>query len=374
VEAIVSTAGLEADFAVRRSDRFTLRIRLSVLPGRTVALLGPNGAGKSTVVEAIAGLLPVDAGRIELAGVLLDCPERGVFVPPERRRVGVVFQDLLLFPHLAVIENIAFGPRSRGVGRRAALVRARQWIERLDLGGLEHRRPPELSGGQAQRVALARALAADPLLLLLDEPLAALDITMRTRLRRTLAQHLQQFEGPRLLITHDPTEAFLLADEICIIEAGEITQSGTVEDILLRPRTPYAADLAGCNLLAGNASRGEVAVGTHVLHIADTGIEGPVLLTIRPNAVSVHRTPPEGSPRNCWETTLERLEPLGSRVRLLTGPPLPLAVEVTREATDELGLHQGSRVWVAVKATEIGVQPDDAAARNARKREDQPSL
>jgi len=368
----VSAAGLEVDFTVRRSERFTLRIQLSVPAGRTVALLGPNGAGKSTAVEAIAGLLPVDDGRIELAGVLLDCPRQGVLVRPERRRVGVVFQDYLLFPHLTVIENIAFGPRSRNVARKAALARAQEWIEKLDLGGLEHRKPRELSGGQAQRVALARALAADPQLLLLDEPLAALDVTTRTRLRRTLARHLEQFEGPRLLITHDPTDAFLLADEIYVIEAGEITQSGSAEDILLRPRTPYAADLAGCNLLAGNASRGEVDTGTHVLHIADTEIEGPVLLTIRPNAVSVHRTPPEGSPRNCWETTLERIEPLGSRVRLLTGPPLPLAMEVTREATEELGLGRGSRVWVTVKATEIGVQPDGAGARTTPEREDRP--
>jgi len=368
----VSSAGLEASFTVRRSERFTLRVQLSVPSGRTVALLGPNGAGKSTAIAAIAGLLPVDSGRIELGGVLLDCPREDVLVPAERRRVGVVFQDYLLFPHLTVIENIAFGPRSRNMGRKDALARAREWIERLELGGLEQRRPRELSGGQAQRVALARALAADPLLLLLDEPLAALDVATRTRLRRTLARHLEQFDGPRLLITHDPTDAFLLADEIHVIEAGEITQSGSAEDILLRPRTPYAADLAGSNLLVGSASRGEVDTGTHVLYVADTEIEGPVLLTIRPNAVSVHRAPPEGSPRNCWPTTLERIEPLGSRVRLLTGPPLPLAIEVTREATDELGLGQGSRVWVAVKATEIGVQPDGAAARTTREPEEHP--
>ncbi|MFP3949450.1 MAG: sulfate/molybdate ABC transporter ATP-binding protein, partial [Longimicrobiales bacterium] len=247
---------------------------------------------------------------------------------------------------------------SRGTSREQALERARSWMESLDLAGLEGRRPGELSGGQGQRIALARALATDPRLLLLDEPLSALDVTTRDRLRRILATHLRSFEGPRLLITHDPTEAFLLADEIHVIEGGRITQAGTAEDLRLRPRTPYAADLAGTNLLTGTAEHGEVRTEQHVLHIADTDVEGPVLVTIRPAAVSVHRSRPEGSQRNLWTTTLQQVEPLGTRVRLLTGEPLPLTVEVTREAKRELGLVEGARIWVAVKATEIEVRPE----------------
>lgn len=350
--------GLDARLVVRRSDSFQLEIEMSIPAGRTVALLGPNGAGKSTAVAAVAGLISLDRGRIELAGNILDDPVEGVFVPAEERRVGVVFQEYLLFPHLSVIENIAFGLRSRKVGHDEALARSRDWIARLELDGLERRKPGDLSGGQAQRVAMARALVIEPDLLLLDEPLSALDVTTRTELRRVLAQHLEKFDGPRLLITHDPAEAFLLADEIHVIEHGRVTQTGTADDIRLRPRTRYAADLAGSNLLSGTASGGEVDTGTMALHIADHEIEGPVLVTIHPTAISVHREQPGGSPRNSWATTVDRLEHLGERVRLRTGAPLPLTVEVTRAATDDLGLVQGSRVWIALKATEIGVEPD----------------
>lgn len=349
--------GLEATLGLRRSADFALELHLSLAPGRTAALLGPNGAGKSTAVAALAGILPLDSGRIALDGVVMDDPDAGVFMPVEERRVGVVFQDYLLFPHLDVLQNIAFGPRSRGVGRAESRRRAMEWLERMELSGLESRSPGDLSGGQAQRVALARTLAAEPRLLLLDEPLGALDVTTRAGVRRVLAEHLREFPGPRLLITHDPADAFLLADEIHVMEDGGVTQSGTAQDIRLRPRTPYAADLAGTNLVPGTARDGSVDTGALVLHVADHDAAGPVLLTIRPNAVSVHTERPGGSFRNAWATSVSRVEPLSHRVRLLTGDPLPLAVEVTSEAVEDLNLHPGSPVWVAVKATEIGVEP-----------------
>ncbi len=357
----MSGGGLRAAMDVRRTGGFRLELELSIPAGETAALLGPNGAGKSTAVAALAGLLALDRGRVELAGTVLDDPAEGAFVPAEARRIGVVFQDYLLFPHLSVLENVAFGLRSRGTDRDEARDRAREWVDRLGLDGLEHRRPGDLSGGQAQRVALARALVPEPDLLLLDEPLSALDVTTRGRLRRTLAAHLEAFEGPRLLITHDPTEAFLLADTIHVLEDGALTQSGTADEIRLRPRTPYAADLAGSNLFTGTAAGGEVDVGPHVLHVADRDVQGPVLVTVRPTAVSLYRERPEGSPRNAWETTVDRVERLGDRVRLRTGPPLPLTVEITRDATEELELASGSGVWVAVKATEIGVEAGSGA-------------
>jgi len=357
---LTRTGALEATLGVRRSESFRLDVALSVDAGRTAALLGPNGAGKSTAVAALSGILPLDEGSIRLGSTLLDDPAEGVLVPPERRNVGVVFQDYLLFPHLSLLENVAFGPRSRGVGRAEARDRARAWIERLELGGLEDRRPRDLSGGQAQRAALARTLATQPGLLLLDEPLGALDVTTRSHVRRLLAEHLAGFDGPRLVITHDPAEAFLLADEIHVLEEGRLTQSGTPDDIRLRPRTSYAADLGGTTLVRGTARDGTVDTGSHVLHIADHELHGPVLVTLRPAAISIHLTRPEGSFRNSWATTVTRIEPLRHRVRLLTGAPLPVMVEVTDDARAELRLTPGSEIWVALKATEIGVQPDAA--------------
>ncbi len=356
MEGVVSGDGLDARIDVRRGKAFRLDVELSIPPGKTVALLGPNGAGKSTAVAAIAGLLAVDRGRIVLAGEVLDDSETGSFVPPEERGVGVVFQDYLLFPTMTVLDNVAFGLRSRGLGREESTTKARSWLERLDLTGVESRKPDSLSGGQAQRVALARALVTEPVLLLLDEPLSALDVTTRNRLRRNLADHLEAFAGPRLLITHDPAEAFLLADEIHVIEDGRVTQVGTADEIRLRPRTPYAADLGGTNLFMGYATGGAVTVGTHVLRVGGSDAAGDVLVNIRPTAVAIHRNRPEGSPRNAWETTVERVEPLGERTRLAVGEPLRLTAEVTRSATDELELVEGAKIWVSVKATDITVE------------------
>ncbi|MFP3881244.1 MAG: sulfate/molybdate ABC transporter ATP-binding protein [Actinomycetota bacterium] len=354
----VLVSGLEARMVVARSGSFRLDFELSIGPGETAALLGPNGAGKSTAVQALAGLLPLDEGRITLEGRVLDDPDARVFVAPEEREIGVVFQDYLLFPHLSVLENIAFGPRTKKQKRDRALARAGSWLESLGLSGMASRRPGDLSGGQAQRVALGRALATEPRLLLLDEPLAALDVTTRVDLRRVLADHLDVFAGPRLLITHDPTEAFLLADQIHVIEDGRITQVGTADDIRIRPRTRYAADLAGSNLVQGIADDGVVVVNGHRLHIADHDITGPVVMTVHPTAISVHKARPEGSQRNVWPTRVDRLETMGDRVRLLTSTPLPLTVEVTAGAANALGLAEGSDIWLAIKATEIRVEGD----------------
>lgn len=349
------STGLDACLVVGRSDGFLLDIELSIAPGQTAALLGPNGAGKSTAVSAIAGLLALDRGHVVLDGRVLDDPLQNRFVPAEQRRIGVVFQDYVLFPHLSVIDNVAFGLQSRGESRSKAREQARIWLEQLGLGAVGRQRPGDLSGGQAQGVALARALITNPDLLLLDEPLAALDVTTRARLRRVLADHLCRFTGPRLVITHDPLEAFLLADVIHVIEDGVITQVGSPDDIRLRPRTSYIADLAGSNLLVGSAAHGAVTIGSHLLTIADTAATGRVLATIHPRAISLHRSHPEGSPRNTWRTTVSRIEHYGDRVRLQTSDPLPLTVELTPGAVAELGLGEGEAVWISIKATEISV-------------------
>lgn len=350
------TGGLTSHVVVHRPGGFTLDARFDIPPAKTVALLGPNGSGKSTAVAALAGLEPVDAGSIELAGRVLDDPASGRFIGPAERNVGVVFQDYLLFPHLTALENVAFGLRGRGVTRRAANRRAMVWLGRFGIGALAELEPFRLSGGQAQRVALARALATEPDLLLLDEPLAALDATTRPDTRRTLADELAKFAGPRLLITHDPTEAFLLADEIHIIEDGAITQVGVADDIRLRPRTPYAADLAGSNLIVGTASEGVVHADGHDLQVADSTVAGEVIATIHPRAISLHRRKPEGSPRNTWSTAVSDLELHGDRVRVRLAEPLPLTAEITPGGLAALALSDGSTVWVSIKATEIAVE------------------
>lgn len=353
-----SRRGLEADIVVERGTGFVLDLSLSVAPGQTVALLGPNGAGKSTAVQALAGVSPITRGHIALNGRTLDDPDRDLFVPPDRRKVGVVFQDYLLFPHLSVRENIAFGPRSQGLDRPIANDMARGWINRLGLEEVADRLPRELSGGQAQRVALARSLVSEPDLLLLDEPLAALDVTTRSETRRLLSEHLSRYSGPRLLITHDPTEAFLLADRVHVIENGFVTQVGTADDIRLRPRTRYAADLAGSNLFVGHAAGGIVDVAGVDLHVADSSVVGRVLVTIYPRVIALHLQVPEGSPRNVWKSRIRLVERLGDRVRVQMGPPLAITAEVTRQAGDSLRLEPGVEVWVSIKATEIAVESD----------------
>lgn len=352
------STGLDARIVLGRGG-FALDIELVIPWGTTAALLGPNGAGKSTVVEALVGSSPLDAGRIELDGRVLDDPAEHLWVPPNQRRLGVVFQRYYLFEHLDVLDNVAFGPRAEGRSRRAARALAHEWLERLGLAPLHGRRPSELSGGEAQRVALARALITDPSAVLLDEPMAALDVEVRAELRRLLAEHLARVSGPRLLITHDPADAFLLADRIHIVEGGRITQHGTPDELRARPVTPYAAALAGVNLLTGTSRGGLIELDDHdaSLQSADTRTTGTVFVIIHPNAVALHAEEPHGSPRNSWSTRVRAVEPLGDVVRVMLDDPLPLSVDITPGARTALALGPGSPVWASVKATEIAVNP-----------------
>ena len=343
--------GLDASVGVTRGA-VRVDARLTARPGRITAVLGPNGAGKSTVLDAIAGIEPLESGRIVLDGAVLDDPAADVFVPPERRRIGVVFQDLLLFPHLTVRENVAFGPRSR---REAdADERARSWLERLGVGELADRRATDLSGGQAQRVAMARALAADPALLLLDEPLAALDATTRLDVRRELRHHLAEFAGTTLLVTHDPLDALVLADDVTILEDGRVTQQGPIAEVAQRPATPYVASLLGVNLLHAVAADGlaRMADGA-VIALPDQQLAGDVLVVLRPEAITLHTAHPEGSARNVWPVTVRDIEPQLDRMMVhVTGPP-DLAVAVTAGAATALGLAPGTRMWASAKALDL---------------------
>lgn len=336
---------------------FELDVDLKVEPGEVVAVLGPNGAGKTSILRGLAGLLPLDAGRVALDGVVLEEPAASVFLPSERRPIGMVFQDYLLFPHLTVVDNIAFGLRSRGTPRPAATATARQWLERVGLAAEAERKPGSLSGGQAQRVALARALATNPALLLLDEPMAALDASTRVELRRDLRRHLESFRGVRLLVTHDPVEAMAMADRLVILEHGRVLQSGTPAEVTQRPRSRYVADLVGVNLFRGRASNNVITIAGGGSLMATGATDGEVFAVVHPRTVALYRTRPDGTPRNVWEGRAVDLDFEGDRVRVrLEGTPAIVA-EVTPAAVRELSLDRGDPVWVAVKATEINVYP-----------------
>ena len=336
---------------------FELDVDLKVEPGEVVAVLGPNGAGKTSILRGLAGLLPLDVGRVALDGVVLEEPVASVFVPSERRPIGMVFQDYLLFPHLTAVDNIAFGLRSRGTPRPAATATARQWLERVGLAAEAERKPGSLSGGQAQRVALARALATNPALLLLDEPMAALDASTRVELRRDLRRHLESFRGVRLLVTHDPVEAMAMADRLVILEHGRVLQSGTPSEVTQRPRSRYVADLVGVNLFRGRASNNVITIAGGGSLMATGASDGEVFAVVHPRTVALYRTRPDGTPRNVWEGRAVDLDFEGDRVRVrLEGTPAIVA-EVTPAAVRELSLDRGDPVWVAVKATEVNVYP-----------------
>ncbi len=333
-----------------------LEVDLVAEAGAVTALLGPNGAGKTTLLRAVAGTIGLDRGSIVLAGKVFDEPP-GLFVPPEDRQLGVVHQDHLLFPHLTALENVAFGPRCLGQSKAMARRSALALLESVGVGEQARQKPRSLSGGQAQRVALARALALDPAALLLDEPLAALDAATRVEVRRELRRHLVGFAGPTVLITHDAVDAMALADRVAVMENGQITQVGTLAEVMARPRSRYVADLIGTNLLHGTASGTTLTTGQGAtLTLAETH-HGEVAVTLAPAAVALHRSPPEGSPRNRWSTTVRHLDLVGDRVRVGLGDPVPLTAEITTAARAELDLREGDEIWVAVKATEIVAYP-----------------
>jgi molybdate transport system ATP-binding protein len=330
---------------------------LDAEPGSTTVLLGPNGAGKTTLLRVLAGLRPLDAGRVMVDGEVLDDPVAGAWVPVERRPIGFVFQDHALFPHLSALENVAFGLRALRMPRREARRRAQAWLERAGVATHAEARPRALSGGQAQRVALARALAPEPRVLLLDEPLAALDASARIETRRDLRRHLAAHDGARVVVTHDPVDAMTLGDRVVVLEQGRVAQAGTLAELRQQPRSRYVADLVGVNLYRGHAARGRVrlAEGGELVTAADAN--GDVFAVVHPRAVALHLREPEGTPRNVWAGGVDHLDVEGDRVRVIVAGSVPVTAEVTPAAVAELGLIAGAQVWASVKATEITVYP-----------------
>jgi molybdate transport system ATP-binding protein len=345
---------LTASIRVPRGD-LVVAVDLAVDDGEVVAVLGPNGAGKSTLLRVLAGLLPPDEGSVVVDGVPWDDVAADVHLPAHRRSVGMVFQDYLLFPHLSALENVAFGLRTRGVSRPEARTRAAGWVTRVGLDGFGDRRPGKLSGGQAQRAALARALAPDPALLLLDEPLSALDARTRLTVRADLRRHLGDYPGGTVMVSHDPVDAMALADRVVVIEEGRVVQAGAPANVARHPRTDYVARLVGLSLLPGTARGTTVDLdgGATVAVAEDT--TGRVFVAIRPESVALYLTKPEGSPRNVWRGRLAGATPHGATVRCELDGEVPLIADVTATAFAELGLAPGSEVWAAVKASEVTV-------------------
>ena len=348
---------LRADVRLTRG-LLDLDIELSAQPGQIVAVLGPNGSGKTTLLHALAGLIRLQHGQIHVAGSLWDSPAENVWMAPEQRRTGLVLADHMLFPHLSVVDNVGFGPRSRGVPKADARARARVELDALGLGDRPDVRPRELSAGQAQRVALARALATDPAVLLLDEPLSALDPTTRAQTRADLGVRLRAFSGITILVTHDPLDALSLADRLVFIEAGRLVQQGTPQEVIARPRDPYVAQVVGLNFLRGQRiSDQQVDVAGTIVVVPEVPAGGPVCVTIPPSAVALYLTRPEGSPRNTWPVTVSDIQLAGQTARVSLAGPFALAAEVTTTSVADLRLGVGQALWATVKATEVRVYP-----------------
>lgn len=353
---------LSARISVRRGE-FRLRVDLHVAAGAVVVLLGPNGAGKSTTLATLAGLIRLDEGRIELDGTTVADAANDVHARPQNRSVGVVWQDYLLFPHMSVVENVAFGRRARGIHRRQARDEAHAWLDRLGLTEMADRRPRELSGGQAQRVALARSLIVQPKLLLLDEPLAALDAGTRPAVRADLRRHLAGYPGCTVLVTHDPLEALVLGDRVVVLENGRVTQQGGPAELTRHPRTDYVAQLVGLNLINAVADETTARVADDTEVILAHPASGEIHLAFSPSAVTLSLERPHGSARNVWPGVVTDVEVHGDLVRIAVDGPVPFVADVTRLAVADLGLAPGVAVWGAVKASEISAYPRDRLAR-----------
>ncbi|WP_442946317.1 ABC transporter permease [Oerskovia sp. USHLN155] len=392
------TFGAPLRVRVRLAER-DVDLDLAVEPGQVVAVLGPNGAGKSTLLQAVTGLLPhrprprsgsPDELHVSIDDTVLTDTTRGTAVPPRRRRIGWLTQRPLLFAHLDAVDDVAFGLRARGTTRPEARATARERLAELDAEHLAGRRPHELSGGQAQRVSIARALATDPRVLLLDEPLASLDVGVAQQVRRAL--HDAQRAHPRttLLVTHDLLDVLLLADRAVVLEGGRVVEDGPAREVLTRPRSRFAARLAGINLLSGTATDdgglrlgagGDAATGTSGANTTSTlaamqvvagvvadgagiVVGDPAVAMFEPRAVAIHREAPSGSPRNAFAVTITSLEPHGQLFRAwgeVTGPREVrdavghLAADLTPRSVADLRLAPGERVWFAVKAAEVQV-------------------
>jgi molybdate transport system ATP-binding protein len=349
---------LTAKLAARKLD-----VELEIGDGERVAIIGPNGSGKSTLLSILAGTLRPDSGRAVLDGRVLfdlDAPRR-VWLPPHQRGISLLAQDALLFPHLSVLDNVAFGPQVTGASKQSARDSAAWWLNEVGVAEFAARRPSQLSGGQAQRVAIARALASEPHLLMLDEPMAALDVAVAPALRRVLGRVLHS--RAVMTVTHDLLDALLLSERVIVLDGGKVAETGLTDEVLKHPRTRFTARIAGLNLIRGVAEDGGIRepAGT----IIEGGeheevVEGrPAAAVFSPSAVSIFTDESQGSPRNHIRVTIAELEPLGDLVRVRAEDQRGrlLTADVTPRSVSKLDLYPGREVWYVIKAVAVTIYP-----------------
>ncbi|MGE5926456.1 MAG: ATP-binding cassette domain-containing protein [Gemmatimonadota bacterium] len=350
---------LRARLASRRGE-FSLAAELTAAAGTTLVLVGPNGSGKSTVLRMLAGLERPETGEVRLDAETWGDTTRGLWLPAEERSVGWLPQELALFPHLSALENVAFGLRARG--DRAAGARAREALRSLGLERELDPRPAALSGGERQRVALARALVVEPRLLLLDEPLSAIDPSARASLRALLRRALAERGVTTVYVTHSPMEALALGARLAVMHEGTVVQEGMPGELLHRPRSEAAGAFIGTNFFRGTigpaAGAGLVSIrmASGSLLVPDSGLAGEVFVAIDPREIVISRELPSGSARNVFRgrvTEIAPEPPRGERVRIALATEPPLVAEVTRQALDALGVAEGTEVYAAFKATAL---------------------
>ena len=345
----------------------SLDVRFAVQPGEVLAVLGPNGAGKSTVLHVVAGLVRPDEGWVRVGGRVLTDTDAGRYVDTHDRRVGLLMQDPLLFPHLSVAANVTFGARSgKRLTRKASQAVAERWLTEVEAVALAGRKPRQLSGGQAQRVALARALAADPDVLLLDEPLTGLDVAVAAAMRKVLRRVLVREGRCSVLVTHDLLDVVTLADRVIVLEAGRVVESGPTSAVLTAPRSAFGARFAGINLVIGRAGSDGTLVTAwdqvwHGVFDDDVDHGASVVATFHPSAVAVYRDKPHGSPRNSVEVVVAELDSRGPAIRVRAdeqpdGTP-GLSADITAESATDLRLEPGDRVYFTTKAREVSIHP-----------------
>jgi len=364
-------------------NTFHLDINFSAGKGKTTVLLGESGAGKSTVLRLLAGLLHPERGHISLEGNTYFDSERHIAIPPQERPFGYVFQDYVLFPHLTTFENVAFGLRAQHLPRNVVRQRVGEALEQVHLAGYDQRRPAQLSGGQQQRVAIARALALHPQLLLLDEPLAALDIQTRREVRQELRNLLSSVGITTVMVTHQYLEALLFGYHILVLEQGQVIQQGSHRDLLQYPRSSFVAELVGMNFFRGrvicceagamctiqlqnNGRPGielSAALEEHIQKLPEPGDEAFVL--VDPRSITLYQTLPDSSARNVFQGTIVQLLNLGTpfgnnsehsgrvRVSMSVDDSVPLlTAEVTEASASRMALREGKMMYATFKATE----------------------